>query len=92
MFEWTAHCVSKILSIVYRYENRLAANAGSKRKVYAGGVLTIENSIATIDQKIKIVVVENSRNITFKTKLEKKYMKIFILFFYKNIIRYNIYI
>ena len=45
----------------------------------------IENSIATIDQKIKIVVVENSRNITFKTKLEKKYSNLKVIIPDKNL-------
>ncbi len=45
----------------------------------------IENSIATIDQKIKIVVVENSRSITFKTKLEKKYSNLKVIIPDKNL-------
>ena len=36
----------------------------------------IEKSIATIDQDIQIIVVENSRNLDLKTKLEKKYTNI----------------
>tara|TARA_A100001015_G_scaffold298969_1_gene382434 strand:+ start:425 stop:1279 length:855 start_codon:yes stop_codon:yes gene_type:complete len=45
----------------------------------------IENSIATIDQKIQIVVVENSRNITFKTRLEKKYSNLKVIIPDKNL-------
>ena len=36
----------------------------------------IEKSIATIDQEIQIIVVENSRNLSLKTNLEKKYTNI----------------
>ena len=36
----------------------------------------IEKSIATIDQEIQIIVVENSRNLSLKTNLEKKYQNI----------------
>ncbi len=36
----------------------------------------IEKSIATIDQEIQIIVVENSRNLSLKTNLEKKYTNV----------------
>ena len=36
----------------------------------------IEKSIATIDQGIQIIVVENSRNLSLKTNLEKKYTNV----------------
>ena len=39
----------------------------------------IEKSIATINQKIPIVVIENSRNLAFKQKLEKKYSNIKVI-------------
>ena len=39
----------------------------------------IENSIATIDQKIQILVVENSRSIAFKKSLEKKYSNVKVI-------------
>ena len=35
----------------------------------------IEKSIATINHNIPIIVIENSRNFTFKEKLEKKIFK-----------------
>ena len=36
----------------------------------------IEKSIQTIDKRIKIIVVENSKNLTFKSKIENKYHNI----------------
>ena len=45
----------------------------------------IENSIATIDQKIQILVVENSRSIAFKKSLEKKYSNVKVIIPDKNL-------
>ena len=39
----------------------------------------IEKSIATINHNIPIIVIENSRNFTFKEKLEKKYSNIKVI-------------
>ena len=39
----------------------------------------IEKSIATINHDIPIIVIENSRNFTFKEKLEKKYSNIKVI-------------
>tara|TARA_B100002051_G_C16640015_1_gene588089 strand:+ start:31 stop:903 length:873 start_codon:yes stop_codon:yes gene_type:complete len=39
----------------------------------------IEKSIKTIDKKIKIIVVENSKDLAFKSKLENKYPNIQVI-------------
>ena len=39
----------------------------------------IEKSIKTIDKKIKIIVVENSKDLAFKSKLENKYPNIKVI-------------
>ena len=45
----------------------------------------IEKSIQTIDKRIKIIVVENSKNLTFKSKLENKYHNIKVIIPEKNL-------
>ena len=45
----------------------------------------IEKSIATINHNIPIIVIENSRNFTFKEKLEKKYSNIKVIIPDKNL-------
>ena len=45
----------------------------------------IEESIKTIDKRIKIIVVENSKDLTLKSHLEKKYANIELI---QNIIFY----
>ena len=45
----------------------------------------IEKSIATINHNIPIIVIENSRNLTFKEKLEKKYPNIKVIIPEKNL-------
>tara|TARA_B100000959_G_scaffold35703_1_gene34198 strand:+ start:17192 stop:18049 length:858 start_codon:yes stop_codon:yes gene_type:complete len=39
----------------------------------------IEKSIRTIDKRIKIIVIENSKDLTFKSKLENKYPNIKVI-------------
>ena len=39
----------------------------------------IEKSIQTIDERIRIIVVENSKNLNFKSKLENKYPNIKVI-------------
>ena len=39
----------------------------------------IEKSIKTIDERIRIIVVENSKNLNFKSKLENKYPNIKVI-------------
>jgi len=39
----------------------------------------IEKSIRTIDERIRIIVVENSKNLNFKSKLENKYPNIKVI-------------
>jgi len=39
----------------------------------------IEKSIQTIDKRIKIIVIENSKDLTFKSKLENKYPNIKVI-------------
>ena len=45
----------------------------------------IEKSIATIDPRIRIIVVENSKSISFKSKLENKYPNIEVIIPEKNL-------
>jgi len=45
----------------------------------------IERSIQTIDKRIKIIVIENSKDLVFKSKLESKYSNIEVIIPEKNL-------